>query len=342
MVAEDYPLGLRREALRTWRGNVARTAAELHRTGARGQVAPASSRPRHRSILNAHSDRSFATRPRRCLPIDKISGQSPAARRSARSARQGRRRARQRGLLRRPRRRRGVRRCHRVQGEGPWIGPDLSTIGTKYGKDELLRSILNPSAAIGYNFRTLMVADKDGRSTSGLLVEESPERIVLKTSEGKLFRSRRRRSKRRSQRSFSHARRPCPVDVRSRPGGPSDVPVVAQRAREHRRPIPGLGARSTKKRRALESHQARLLDLSSKIMDARRPALTWRGCRREQSKAVLDARDAPGGTALRLKPLSIWQFLSPPPPLRRESSFWRFQKGPGPWLGDRELELGDD
>ena len=44
--------------------------------------------------------------------------------------------------------------CHRVQGQGQWVGPDLSTIGTKYGKDELLRSILNPSAAIGYNYRT--------------------------------------------------------------------------------------------------------------------------------------------------------------------------------------------
>ena len=41
-----------------------------------------------------------------------------------------------------------------MQGQGQWIGPDLSTIGTKYGKDELLRSILNPSAAIGYNFRS--------------------------------------------------------------------------------------------------------------------------------------------------------------------------------------------
>ena len=27
--------------------------------------------------------------------------------------------------------------CHRVQGEGQWIGPDLSTIGIKYSRDEL-------------------------------------------------------------------------------------------------------------------------------------------------------------------------------------------------------------
>ena len=50
--------------------------------------------------------------------------------------------------------------CHRVRGQGQWVGPDLSTIGTKYGKDELLRSILNPSAAIGYNYRALVLAPR--------------------------------------------------------------------------------------------------------------------------------------------------------------------------------------
>ena len=53
--------------------------------------------------------------------------------------------------------------CHRVQGRGQWIGPDLSTIGVKYGRDELIRSILSPSAAIGYNFRSLVLALADGR-----------------------------------------------------------------------------------------------------------------------------------------------------------------------------------
>ena len=66
--------------------------------------------------------------------------------------------------------------CHRVQGQGQWVGPDLSTIGTKYGTDELLRSILNPSAAIGYNYRTHTVALADGRVLTGLAVEDGPDR----------------------------------------------------------------------------------------------------------------------------------------------------------------------
>lgn len=74
--------------------------------------------------------------------------------------------------------------CHRVQGAGQWIGPDLSTIGMKYGKEELLRSILNPSAAISYTFRSLVVGTNDGRVVTGLPIEDTPTRLVLKTADG--------------------------------------------------------------------------------------------------------------------------------------------------------------
>jgi putative heme-binding domain-containing protein len=74
--------------------------------------------------------------------------------------------------------------CHRVQGNGQWVGPDLSTIGVKYGKDELIRSILSPSAAIGFSFRSLVLALTDGRVVTGLPVEETADRLVLKTADG--------------------------------------------------------------------------------------------------------------------------------------------------------------
>jgi putative membrane-bound dehydrogenase-like protein len=74
--------------------------------------------------------------------------------------------------------------CHRVQGRGQWVGPDLSTIGVKYGRDELIRSILSPSAAIGYNFRSLVLALADGRVITGLPVEDTADRLVVKTAEG--------------------------------------------------------------------------------------------------------------------------------------------------------------
>jgi len=54
----------------------------------------------------------------------------------------------------------------------------------KYGRDELIRSILSPSAAIGYNFRSVVVALADGRVITGLPVEEAADRLVLKTAAG--------------------------------------------------------------------------------------------------------------------------------------------------------------
>jgi len=74
--------------------------------------------------------------------------------------------------------------CHRVQGQGQWVGPDLSTIGVKYGRDELIRSILSPSAAIGLGFRSVVVALADGRVITGLPVAETHDHLVLKTAEG--------------------------------------------------------------------------------------------------------------------------------------------------------------
>jgi putative heme-binding domain-containing protein len=60
----------------------------------------------------------------------------------------------------------------------------LSTIGVKYGKEELIRSILSPSAAIGFSFRSVVAALSDGRVVTGLPVEETADRLVLKTAEG--------------------------------------------------------------------------------------------------------------------------------------------------------------
>jgi putative membrane-bound dehydrogenase-like protein len=75
-------------------------------------------------------------------------------------------------------------RCHRVQGEGSWVGPDLSSIGIKYGKKELLYHILNPSGAINYNFVSHMIVLDDGRILSGLIVGRDDSKLVLKTANG--------------------------------------------------------------------------------------------------------------------------------------------------------------
>jgi putative heme-binding domain-containing protein len=75
--------------------------------------------------------------------------------------------------------------CHTIQGEGGKIGPDLSAIGTKASRENLLESLINPSKAVADQFITWVVATKKGQTISGLLVEETPDSVTLRDANGK-------------------------------------------------------------------------------------------------------------------------------------------------------------
>jgi putative heme-binding domain-containing protein len=69
--------------------------------------------------------------------------------------------------------------CHRVQGKGGEAAPDLSQIGGKFDRAHLIESLLEPSRQIVEGFRTSIVVTTDGRTLTGIVREQSPERIVL-------------------------------------------------------------------------------------------------------------------------------------------------------------------
>jgi putative heme-binding domain-containing protein len=71
--------------------------------------------------------------------------------------------------------------CHRVQGEGRDFGPDLSRIGAKYDRAQLLENILEPSRTIDPAYAGFTVETEDGAALSGLLVKKDAEGCVLKT-----------------------------------------------------------------------------------------------------------------------------------------------------------------
>jgi putative heme-binding domain-containing protein len=73
--------------------------------------------------------------------------------------------------------------CHTIYGEGQTVGPDLTSNG-RGSFDQLLASIFDPSLVIGPSYQTTTVVTEGGRSLSGLLVEESDQRIVLKLAGG--------------------------------------------------------------------------------------------------------------------------------------------------------------
>jgi putative heme-binding domain-containing protein len=73
--------------------------------------------------------------------------------------------------------------CHRVRDEGKQVGPDLSEIGSKLAPEAMYVAILDPSAAISFNFETYNVLMDDGRDFSGVLVSQTDDSVTIKTAE---------------------------------------------------------------------------------------------------------------------------------------------------------------
>ncbi len=71
--------------------------------------------------------------------------------------------------------------CHRLGNAGSGIGPELSALASKYGRRELLESLLEPSKVISEQFQNLRVFLKDGDDLTGRLVRESDTEVVVET-----------------------------------------------------------------------------------------------------------------------------------------------------------------
>ncbi len=78
----------------------------------------------------------------------------------------------------------GCSKCHTFQGRGGDIGPDLTNVISKYGREALIDSILNPSAAISFGYETWLFETKDERLVSGFLLADG-DKVVIKDTSGR-------------------------------------------------------------------------------------------------------------------------------------------------------------
>jgi putative heme-binding domain-containing protein len=69
--------------------------------------------------------------------------------------------------------------CHTIHGEGGNVGPDLTANG-RASFDQLVSNVFDPSLVIGPAYQVTTVVTKDGRNLTGLVMEDSPERITIK------------------------------------------------------------------------------------------------------------------------------------------------------------------
>lgn len=79
-------------------------------------------------------------------------------------------------------------RCHAVGREGGAVGPELSSVGAKYARDELIQSVLYPSARISSGYEPVVVATADGRVITGIIKSDTPEALELEDAEAKRVR----------------------------------------------------------------------------------------------------------------------------------------------------------
>ena len=78
--------------------------------------------------------------------------------------------------------------CHRIQKDGKEVGPDLTMIGKKLTRAQLLESILEPSKLIEPKYVTYLAETDDGRILTGLLLSKDDDEVVLKDAQDKVSR----------------------------------------------------------------------------------------------------------------------------------------------------------
>lgn len=75
-------------------------------------------------------------------------------------------------------------RCHTVDRTGGKAGPDLSAIGDKFSRADLVRAILEPSANIAVGYGTTVVTTKDGEDHQGVLKQATGDWIEIMGGDG--------------------------------------------------------------------------------------------------------------------------------------------------------------
>ncbi|MDH5610482.1 MAG: c-type cytochrome, partial [Cyclobacteriaceae bacterium] len=74
-------------------------------------------------------------------------------------------------------------RCHSLNGQGGEVGPPLTGIGTRLTREQLLEALIEPGKRLAPGYGMVTLSLKDGTSVTGILVEETADELILKTSE---------------------------------------------------------------------------------------------------------------------------------------------------------------
>jgi putative heme-binding domain-containing protein len=76
--------------------------------------------------------------------------------------------------------------CHAIGGAGGVVGPDMVSLGATAQIDYLLEALIAPAAKVKENFHSKVVLDQDGQITSGIVVRDTPQDLVLRDAEDRV------------------------------------------------------------------------------------------------------------------------------------------------------------
>ena len=73
--------------------------------------------------------------------------------------------------------------CHRVGEMGFEVGPDLLNLSSRWSKGFLLTDIIDPNANIAPGYEEYVIETKDGRTITGVIVEDGATAVILRRRE---------------------------------------------------------------------------------------------------------------------------------------------------------------
>ncbi|MFD0797988.1 HEAT repeat domain-containing protein [Maribacter chungangensis] len=74
-------------------------------------------------------------------------------------------------------------RCHAINGAGGEVGPALDNIANILTREQILESLIEPSARLAPGYGSLTLTLNDGQVVQGVLIEERESELLLRTSE---------------------------------------------------------------------------------------------------------------------------------------------------------------
>jgi len=74
--------------------------------------------------------------------------------------------------------------CHKFGEKGAGLGPDLTTVNSRFRPAEILESVVLPSKVISDQYKSVTIATQDGKIYNGMPIVTDGPNLVLLLSDG--------------------------------------------------------------------------------------------------------------------------------------------------------------